>query len=41
LTPGEFKTFGHSELNKAIDWVGEQPVAGRTQVFADEGERED
>src|SRR3954452_25457687 len=32
LTPGAFKTFGHSELKKAIDWVGEQPVAGRTQV---------
>ena len=36
-TPGEFKTFSHTEIDHAIDWVGE----GQTKVFAHEGERED
>ena len=41
MTPGEFKTFSNTEVDQAIDWVGEQHGPGQIQVFAQEGERED
>jgi hypothetical protein len=40
-TPGEFRTFSHTEIDRAIDWVGEQRGPGEVQVFAQEGEQED
>lgn len=40
-TPGEFKTFSHTEVDKAIDWVGDQQGLKPVQVFAKDGERED
>ena len=40
-TPGEFKTFSHTAIDQAIDWVGEQHGSGPAQVFAQDGEQED
>jgi len=33
VVPGEFKGFNHSELDRAINWVGEQTGIKEKQVF--------
>ncbi len=33
VVPGEFKGFNHSELDRAINWVGEQNGIKEKQVF--------
>jgi hypothetical protein len=33
VVPGEFKGFNHSELDRAINWVGEQNGIVEKQVF--------
>lgn len=40
VVPGEFRGFGHEELQEAIKWVGEQSGETPVQVFAVEGDRE-
>ena len=41
VVPGEYKTFAHDKLDKAIIWAGEQDGTHTVQVFAEEGEKED
>jgi hypothetical protein len=40
-TPGEFRAFTRTEIDRAIEWVGDQQGPGQTQVFAEEGQKED
>lgn len=37
IVPGEFRTYPHSKLDEAIEWVGEQTGALK-QVFQEEGD---
>lgn len=38
VVPGEFRAYGHHELDTAIRWVGEQDGIITHQVFQEEGD---
>jgi len=41
VVPGEFRCYKHSELDEAIQWVGEQNGFSVKQVFQQEGDSKD